>query len=157
MASKTQLRGHCPYCGNVQAVLKTGKMSKHGYTVEYGWFNGICPGQMYKPMELDREIADGVIEQVRKDVATLRQRETGLKNGTITPVECPKVLFMPQPEMIPFENASEYVQKEYVKQEIYKVQQRARVGEQFANYLENLLNIVHGQPLIEVEKNKKST
>ena len=38
-------RGHCQLCGRVQAIdSASGITAKHGYTVEFGYFSGTCPG-----------------------------------------------------------------------------------------------------------------
>ena len=51
--------GTCQICGSLQA-LPGGVLSKHGYTVEHGWFEGVCPGAKHAPLELDRAFADEV-------------------------------------------------------------------------------------------------
>ena len=40
MKKEIQIRGNCQCCGKEQAVVG-GLMSKHGYTVENGWFSGV--------------------------------------------------------------------------------------------------------------------
>lgn len=63
-STKIQLRGNCPCCGRDQAVLASGRMSKHGYTVEQGWFQGVCSGDSHAPMQKDRVVTDRIIAQV---------------------------------------------------------------------------------------------
>lgn len=47
--------GTCQICGRKQKVSNNksslGKLSKHGYTVEWGWFNGVCAGAVELPFE----------------------------------------------------------------------------------------------------------
>lgn len=69
--ARIQLRGTCQCCGRVQAVLPTGKMTKHGYTVKNGGFNGICYGEDYPPMEKSIEQTTRIIEQIQTDVEKL--------------------------------------------------------------------------------------
>ena len=59
-----QIRGHCQCCGNQQAVV-SGHMSKHGYTVEHGWFQGVCTGESYKPIELERTVTNKIMAAVK--------------------------------------------------------------------------------------------
>jgi len=49
---KATHNGTCQICGNEQAVnAKSGKISKHGYTVEWGYFEGTCPGSGELPLQ----------------------------------------------------------------------------------------------------------
>jgi len=154
--TKIQYRGHCPCCGNQQAVLRNGQghMSKHGYTVKFGWFEGVCPGQNYQPMEINRTQTDKIILQVRTEVQSLRQRVQKLEEGTYdtTALLIPKVPFMPKPELIPFAEANIYAQNTALEVLKTKFHYRAKQGEAFADYLEVTLNAVYGKALIKVEK-----
>lgn len=85
--------GTCQICGNEQAVnAKSGKIAKHGYTVEWGYFEGTCPGSDELPLqkgeaaardmmlhldnqaERDDENARGTIEKVTVLTRDLRKR-----------------------------------------------------------------------------------
>lgn len=72
--------GHCQACGRQQAAhVKTGKIAKHGYTTDYGFFNGTCNGSDYLPMEQDILITNRQIELLVNHAAQLTeksQRET---------------------------------------------------------------------------------
>lgn len=60
--------GTCQACGRVQAVgPKTGLLAKHGYTVDWGFFNGTCPGSDHKPLQHDWELNEQIVQQLRKD------------------------------------------------------------------------------------------
>jgi hypothetical protein len=49
--------GTCQACGRRQAVhINTGLIAKHGYTTEYGFFNGTCGGSDHLPLELDTAV-----------------------------------------------------------------------------------------------------
>lgn len=152
-AKKTQTRGNCPCCGRDQAVLASGVMSKHGYTVDHGWFNGVCSGDRYAPMQKARTVTDGIIAQVRADVVKLNQQAADLEAGKIFPATC-KVSHMRNAEPVPFKDAPEWAQRDAVRTAMYQAQNRARAGESFANQMEALVNQVHGQPLrvVEVEE-----
>lgn len=148
-STKIQLRGNCPCCGRDQAVLASGRMSKHGYTVEQGWFQGVCSGDSHAPMQKDRVVTDRIIAQVRADVVKLLQQAADLEAGKIHPLTC-KVSHMRNAEPVPFKEAPEWAQREAVRSAIYGAQSRARAGESFADQMEALVNAVHGQPLREV-------
>jgi hypothetical protein len=50
--------GTCQICGSAQK-LPSGRLAKHGYTVEYGWgFNGVCNGSGKLPFEISKEYAE---------------------------------------------------------------------------------------------------
>ena len=52
-------KGTCQLCGRIHAVNnKTGEIAKHGYTVDYGFFNGTCGGSGFLPLQKDREELD---------------------------------------------------------------------------------------------------
>lgn len=52
--------GHCQCCGRLQAHTPRG-IAKHGYTTEYGFFNGTCSGSDRQPLELDTALCDATI------------------------------------------------------------------------------------------------
>lgn len=153
--NKTQTRGNCPCCGREQAVLASGKMSKHGYTVECGWFNGVCSGDRFEPMQIQRKITDDIIEGVRNDVAKLTVEAGKLKSGKLVL----KLVAKPgeyvrrgeQATMVEWASLDKYDQQRALDSAIYDRESRARMGTSFANDLEALVNRVHGTPLIVVE------
>ena len=49
--TKATHNGTCQICGNEQAVTAKGYIAKHGYTVEFGYFEGTCPGSGELPLE----------------------------------------------------------------------------------------------------------
>lgn len=156
MSDKIQHRGNCPCCGRQQAVLKSGLMSKHGYVVDHGWFNGVCTGQNYAPMQIQREVTDDIIKQVRADVEVLFKRAKDLKEERTFPktVRGHKRVLVERKweyEKLPFEQGSIYQKEEAVRSFVFSLEQRAKVGSIFAADLEELVNRVHGQPLIEVK------
>jgi hypothetical protein len=66
MAKKATHRGTCQCCGRLQK-LPGGLLSKHGYTVDWGYFNGVCWGAHHQPLELDRKILDGAILRLNEE------------------------------------------------------------------------------------------
>tara|TARA_Y100000385_G_scaffold256200_1_gene282458 strand:+ start:684 stop:1295 length:612 start_codon:yes stop_codon:yes gene_type:complete len=60
-------KGTCQLCGRIHAVNnKTGEIAKHGYTVDYGFFNGVCQGSNILPLQKDREELDLQVEAWEK-------------------------------------------------------------------------------------------
>lgn len=47
---KATHQGSCQLCGRLQR-LPNGRLAKHGYTVEFNFFNGVCPGSHNLPYE----------------------------------------------------------------------------------------------------------
>ena len=57
MSNQSTHTGTCQACGRRQAVhINTGNISKHGYTTNYGFFNGTCGGSDELPLELDTAV-----------------------------------------------------------------------------------------------------
>jgi len=157
-----QFRGHCQCCGKQQAVLSTGRMSKHGYTVDHGWFNGICQGEKYAPMEKDRSVTDKIVSDIRAEVATMEQKAVDIAIGKITPKICGTGRYnremnerkhMVSVEItVPFAEGDEYHQARAVKQAIYQIESRIRLGKGFSNELEATANLCHLKEFLEVAK-----
>ena len=59
--------GTCQACGRRQAVhINTGLIAKHGYTTEYGFFNGTCGGSDELPLELDTAVNVATVAAIVK-------------------------------------------------------------------------------------------
>jgi len=64
MAKHTH-KGTCQVCGSVQAITgEAGVIAKHGYTVEWGFFNGTCSGSHSKPLEQDKWLTETMIKNL---------------------------------------------------------------------------------------------
>src|SRR5271166_12856 len=64
MITKGQHRGHCQVCGRIQVVLPSGNIAKHGYRVAgFHFFNGVCYGSEFEPLQLSREECDSIVRQ----------------------------------------------------------------------------------------------
>jgi hypothetical protein len=58
-------RGHCQACGRVQAVdTANNLLAKHGYTVDFGYFDGVCTGSDRQPLEVDKSFTEATIVRV---------------------------------------------------------------------------------------------
>lgn len=147
--TKTQIRGICQCCGRDQAVMASGRMSKHGYTVEAGWFSGVCRGQNHQPMQVNRGEADAICREVAADCDKLEARLAGVKAGTILPTDAPSYSRDARGYTIrqPYETAESWHQESAVRELSWKLAQRAAVGRQFVAQLQALADRYHGQPL----------
>lgn len=148
-SSKIQFRGNCPCCGNDQAVVR-GNMSQHGYTVDNGWFNGVCSGHRYTPIQICRVQADRTLESVRLSVTKLEETLAEVESGKVTPKTIVLGYGKGRHE-IAFSEGTDTEQKNAVdslKRDLkYKVSQ----GTNFADYLANVVEKNHGQPLREIK------
>jgi hypothetical protein len=156
MKKDIQIRGNCQCCGKEQAVVN-GLMSKHGYTVENGWFFGVCEGNLFKPMQVSRVETDNIVASIRKEIPKLLAKSEEYKSGIATPdfvvkrsysVELRKSI----DTKIPFAEASKYDQDNARNQIAWTLKCRADMGKTFSDQLESIANKVHGLPLIEAAK-----
>ena len=145
-----QIRGNCQCCGRQQAVVN-GAMSKHGYTVENGWFQGVCSGDRHEPMQVSRTTADKIVADVRADVVTLLAKADQVLAGKMKPTKVVRGQCM-KPYEIDFADATEYEQAQAVQILNWKLRSRAKAGEDFAKYLAETADQKHGTALIEVER-----
>jgi hypothetical protein len=81
--TKATHKGTCQVCDSVQKLPKN-RLSKHGYTVEYGFFNGVCMGAGYDPIEVSCERLKEVVEIVKGSIKLIELQIETLKqlNGT---------------------------------------------------------------------------
>jgi hypothetical protein len=153
--AKIQLRGNCQCCGRDQAVVK-GRMAKHGYEVkdrgDFGYFTGVCSGNNYEPLQVKRDIADSIVRSCRKEALDHDRRAEDLRTGKTTPltVQGHYSAQLRDYERLPFADAPGYKQREAIESAIYQQEQRARLARSFAERLEKLADLYHGQPLTEV-------
>ena len=155
MTTATQTRGHCQMCGRQQAVR--GGISAHGYTVANGWFQGVCNGHRYAPLEKNRATTDRMIADIRAEAVALRIKADETLAGKQDPVEYKtgRMQFVAGkriPVMAPFAEAPEYKQQDIRKHEAYLMAYRAKAGEDFAKFMSALADKVHGTELQVVVK-----
>lgn len=160
MTTKTQTRGHCQLCGRQQAYLR-GAIAKHGYTVDHGYFNGVCHGAQYPAMELERTMTDNVIAQIReKDIHEMLARIEEIKGGWRPETVMEDVWCRETRKHVkvatPFGDLDAYQQQQWPKRALWNLEQRIKMGADFADHLEALAAKVHGQPMIEVKRAEKA-
>ena len=58
--------GTCQVCGRSQK-LPNDRLSKHGYTKEWGFFNGVCPGAHHLPFEVSIDQIESAIASAKRN------------------------------------------------------------------------------------------
>lgn len=151
MNVKKQQRGNCQCCGKQQAVLASGVMSKHGYTVDNGWFNGVCDGQNYEPMQVSREVSDKIADQILAECVELEKKAVAYKEGRAHPKMIKLAVYARNANpMVSWDEADEYKQAHGLQVAIFALESRARMGRSFVKSLFGVADKAHGQPLIDV-------
>lgn len=69
MAAATH-KGCCQICGRGQK-LPGGRLSRHGYTVQWGFFAGICPGSGHLPFEQSKDLIEDANASALKEASRL--------------------------------------------------------------------------------------
>lgn len=156
MKKDIQIRGNCQCCGREQAVVG-GLMSKHGYTVEHGWFNGVCSGNHYQPMQFSRVETDSIVSDIRAEIPKLLALAEQYESGALVPEFVMKKVLDAELRKwvevkVPFAEAHIVDQRSTVSQVVWGYKNRANAGKSFSDHLESIANKVHGTPLIEVAK-----
>ncbi len=77
-SNKATHKGSCQCCGRVQ-MLPAGVLSKHGYTVDWGFFNGVCQGAGHKPFEQDFSLVSKFIAYAEKQLAGVLAQQVELR------------------------------------------------------------------------------
>ena len=126
-------------------------MSKHGYTVDNGWFNGVCSGRNYVPLQVSREHTDIIVAQVRADILQLITDADGVKAGVITPKTITIRIGREKVE-VAFADASPHKQSQARDSKEWSLRSRASSGVSFADSMEKLATKLHGTALIKVAK-----
>ena len=77
--AKATHSGTCQICGGFQK-LPNGVLSQHGYTVQWGWFNGICSGSKNLPFEQSIALIEEQIVFVKRKIERTREAVQELIN-----------------------------------------------------------------------------
>ena len=79
--TKATHTGTCQCCGATQK-LPNGKLSKHGYTIDNGWFQGTCYGAGHLPFEQSKDLIEGLIESAQEHIEKINAEIEELKAST---------------------------------------------------------------------------
>ena len=153
MMKNFKLIGNCQVCGRPQAV--NSGMSKHGYTVNQGWFQGVCSGENHLPMQKDNAVTKNVCQNIYAEILTLETLIANLKIGKVKPQTAPSASWYKAPE-VAFADAPKHMQEQTVENHIRNTQYRIDAGKSHAEYITALSVKVFGQPLIEEAKPVKA-
>lgn len=151
MKSGIQMRGHCQMCGRIHAV--SGTVAKHGYTVEHGWFQGVCPGADYEPIEQSRGALDQLVVDLRRWAGNAEDEARKLERREIDPEgkwSSYSEMGYRKRKLIPYETLLPYEQADCRDHAVHANRRKAEDMRRAADDLLTLADRVHGQPLIEV-------
>jgi hypothetical protein len=156
--TKIQFRGHCQCCCRLQAVT-TGSMSKHGYEVknrgDYGWFQGVCSGHRYAPVEQDRKVLDQTVVDIRGQTAEMRALADRYEAGKSHPrlIETNRYDAKTHTYITkPWAEGNEYEQTRALQSAVSSLRHRARSGDSLAQTMLEIADKYHGQSLQKVVK-----
>lgn len=61
-------------------MLPGGVLSKHGYTVKWGFFSGVCGGSHQQPFELSKDLIAGAVANIEKQIKEVSAEIAELEN-----------------------------------------------------------------------------
>jgi hypothetical protein len=148
--------GICQACGRRQAVhVNSGLIAKHGYTTEYGYFNGTCDGSDKLPLELDTKVNVAIVASIYKWAAEQeakadseilkvavqvgKARYVGQRRVVDTKLVDRAEFEATQPSYASFDREVESIR--------YSLRRQAEIARANAAELDDLRDKVHGQPL----------
>lgn len=77
---KATHKGTCQICGRQHKVnTNTGMLAKHGYTIDFGWFNGTCTGSDNLPYEKSCDMTKKSISLTNDYINTLKNKIESIK------------------------------------------------------------------------------
>jgi glutaredoxin len=80
-------KGHCQACGRVQAVsTDDNSLAKHGYDVQFGFFNGTCSGSDKEPLEVSKRFSEVTISKMKNAIEEKREEIETFTGVTQMPV-----------------------------------------------------------------------
>ena len=75
--SRASYSGSCQSCGAGQK-LPDGRLSLHGYSVQWGFFNGICPGSRGLPYEQSYDLIQRYVDSAKRQLTATEAFRTSL-------------------------------------------------------------------------------
>ena len=151
--NKNQIRGNCQVCGRQHAIVN-GLVAKHGYTVEYGWFQGVCVGHTASPVQVDNKVLLASIESIENKIAVLENDIEKVKQGKLAPTMVRVTKNFERVE-IPYAEASEIQKKNARDILVANLENRIRQGNDYIKMLNQVNDMYHNQPLVVIEQEVK--
>lgn len=105
---RVQYRGVCQVCGREHAIV-SGLVAKHGYTVELGFFNGVCRGEHFAPMQHSVDESKRVIEMCEVEAVKSIEAAKKMEAGEISPAAVSRG-YGKNKSVVKFEEADVYEQ-----------------------------------------------
>lgn len=147
-----QIRGNCQCCGRDQAVVGN-SVAKHGYEVKDGYFQGVCQGHRYLPLQSDRAVADRMIADVLADADRQQLRAEDLRAGRVLPVLASTGRFQNGKAVtVPFAEAPEHRRAAAIATAIHVAESRAQFARSWAKDHAELASRIFGTELREVAR-----
>lgn len=154
-----QERGICQICGREQAVRNKGNITHHGYTIEYGWFHGTCPGQQHKPLQVDKSETERQIKDITNELPVIEKLIRDLESGKKHPLKVVKSKRgygrNQTIEWMTWEEAGEFARRDALSTAVYAEKQRLKAGKDTITFLKGLIQTYYGKELKVVEKTEK--
>lgn len=162
-------RGTCQRCGRAQAIDNaTGRIAKHGYTVDYGYFNGVCLGSGHEPAEVSVKMTRETMAEVLKEAKRLDKHAAALKSGEVVPatferwnrdkvkVEVSRTWGRRETrgdyDTLPIEQATPDERASAIRGAISFTEQQARMLRAHEQFLREAVLPRHGKPLFDVKR-----
>lgn len=154
MSSDIQNRGICQICGREQAVRSAGNITHHGYTIEYGWYHGTCPGQQHKPLQHDKTETERQIKLISEELPSIEKTIAKLKAGKLRPkqINLNHGTGARAPKMVDWADAPEWAQNKAITTAIYAEERRLKAGRDTIVFLKQLIVNFYGKELKKVVK-----
>jgi len=154
-------KGTCQICGRTQAVKKDGTIAKHGYTVEYGFFDGTCAGSGQKPLQQDRRFLDSL-------VSSWAEQGNRIKATTIDCIKkVPAFVWKDKYHKQELLTEAEYNElpkagperfttfKDIAERELFKIQRKGDLLLQHCEDMKELASKIYGTELFPVKTEEK--
>lgn len=135
--------------------METG-LAKHGYTVDYGFFNGTCDGSDRQPVQTERSVTDATIEGLGKFAVKCDTTAAKMKAGEAHPdlIKTGENLNRDtnryEPVYITWEQGTPDRQRRAVELAIHALEGDARHARAHARYLLEMADRLHGAALVAI-------
>jgi hypothetical protein len=132
-------------------------LAKHGYTVEFGYFNGTCHGSGQVPIQTDRFIADQTSKGLEGYAADCESSAKRLKSGSVHPThintgrtKLDPHTYTHEPVYIEWAQGTPYQQRVAVERAVAEAERDARHARDHARSLREMADRLHGTALVAI-------